>query len=620
MCGVLAVISKEKAGFSESGFNGALDLMQPRGPDDRGVVFRRHAALGARRLKIIDTSDAGHQPMTAENGLVTLVFNGMIYNYQELRDDLRLKGHVFTSSCDTEVVLRAYLEYGEQFIYHLQGMWGLIIWDERIQAAFISRDRFGVKPLYFFQAEDKFIIASEIKSILHIAGRSAIISKERVFRYLARGWADDSGQSFFDNIHPVSPGTIRKITLELTVSSRRYWDLVPGSQIEPSIEQFRQKLIDTVVHHARADAPMAVTLSSGIDSSGVASILGERGLSHNITAYTVVPPGTEDETPQSLIDFYGINHKKIVLENINMADEFAAAIAANDEPINGSNSVYQMILRRHMQADGIKVLLTGEGADELLAGYERTLPFFLTSLLQNARLDQLSQAVNGACNFLGTTNKGVIDFWMPFLKAKLNNRYMQMHEVSVGVISPEIFSRYSDSILEQGYLDRQDFSDGKVLFENLYTHLFDRFIPLILRIEDRISSAYGIEARVPYLDHQLAEMAWAFPFWRFMDGGRNKAILRQALKGIVPNQVLEINHKLRKPGNNAVVAYDLLYDNIRSSLENAHEYAREFYVKNVVEVFDEDVKSRDQNRAFFWLRAFMLDIWLRNLDVMMKSR
>ena len=275
----------------ESAIVSAGQTLTHRGPDDQGVFCQEHFGVHFRRLAIIDLSSSGHQPMTSVDGRLVVAFNGEIYNYLELRKKLKAKGHAFIGDSDSEVLLASFAEWGAECVDYLRGMFAFLVWDLEAQVLHAFRDRLGIKPLYYYKDGDTVMFASEIKAILEFAPEAAKPNERTVFKFLARGWVDDSEETFYSGITSVKPGTA--IRIEKGIETRHsYWSPPVGDGRPYGIKEFRDTFSNTVSLHLQSDVPLAATLSGGMDSPSIVALAAqEASKPEDIQAFSVIPPG-----------------------------------------------------------------------------------------------------------------------------------------------------------------------------------------------------------------------------------------------------------------------------------------------------------------------------------------
>jgi asparagine synthase (glutamine-hydrolysing) len=538
MCGIAAAIGG--AGPGAPTLEAALATLAHRGPDDSGVFCREDVWLGSRRLAIQDLSAAGHMPMTAE-GIATIVFNGEIYNYVELRDELMAHGHRFTSESDTEVLLRAYLEWGVECLPRLNGMWAFVIWDARDGSSFIARDRFGVKPLYFTRASDATIFASEPKFILAVLPATRAVNERALFQLLAEKRVDVSRQSFYRAIEVFPAGSYAVIRPGAAkTDAHTYWrypDAEPGppEALHELEDEFGRLLEDSVRLRLRSDVPVGLTLSGGLDSTAILSATQRVEPGREEFAFTsVYGSGTYDERSwaRAAVEPY----PRVALEEVDTPmeawQETLAKIVWHMDGPGLSPAVFPLWqIMRKARAERIPVVLEGQGADELLGGYavhrmhallDRATQLRRHPRLADARhwLKMLRSAVDA--NGARRTTIDACTVSSPALRG-LRDRYVGVR----AALAPE-FLAHSEGM--DGQRDRpQSHSSRDRLAAKLERDFSRDLLPAFLHYGDAISMAHSIESRLPFLDYRMVEFCVRLPAALRGGGTRSKEILRTYL-------------------------------------------------------------------------------------------
>lgn len=544
MCGIAAYYNQE--GISVPELRNALaglDAMRHRGPDGEGAVLinsRTGAArtlrlpespedldydlipqeyedksadlvLLHRRLSIFDLSSQGHQPMRDEKGN-WLILNGEIYNFLEIRDELKQKGHAFKTGTDTEVILAAYREWGESCLQKFRGMWAIILYDAENHRLLVTNDRFGIKALYVSQEGKRIAYASEVKAFLHFRMGIGEFHQQNLKDYLQFGSIDYDHSTLFAHIHRVSPSTFH--FFDLVEGSRKtsipYWESPPVEPIKISekqaIEQFQALFDEALQLRLRTDVPWGITLSGGLDSSAivyeVARILKERGDSTPIQTFSAIFPGTgadESKFVKVIEKDLGLRaHYSEPLKEFNF-DDFETFLYHQDFPVGSTSSYARWCVFRLVARSDVKVILNGQGGDELLGGYRHHFHRYAGELIRRGKILGSVRETKAAGKMKGRK------FW-PLYKE---------------VLSMEIAGRVRDKRVK-----------GKTLRERLELDLTSRMMPYMLRYEDRISMAFGIESRVPFLDHKLVEFALQLPSELKIKDGWQKYILRKSMKNV----------------------------------------------------------------------------------------
>jgi len=379
VCGFFGVLTKKSTQPPDKEkLIRAGELLYHRGPDDQGMYIDSDWGVYFRRLSIIDTTSKGHQPMFSDCRRYVLAYNGELYNYVELRNMLIAKGHRFHTQSDTEVLLEAFCQFGPGCIDLLRGMFAFVVWDIEKRELHVFRDRLGIKPLYLYEDDHAFALSSEIKCILHYFPQSHSLDEATVFKFLAKGWVDDGTRTFYRSIKAVPAATHIKLSAD-GVMSRRYWRLAFSGKREFDIDAFRETFLRTISIHLRSDVPLATTLSGGMDSSSVTAVANRvENKTQEVRAFSVIPPETVDESSwiEKTRMHTGIKHSYLNIDFSNMSAIVGRVLATHDEPFQSSSCIYQYLLRKEIAKKDIKVLLVGEGGDEVFGGYRRRLyPF-----------------------------------------------------------------------------------------------------------------------------------------------------------------------------------------------------------------------------------------------------
>jgi asparagine synthase (glutamine-hydrolysing) len=559
MCGFVAIIERNGAPVSPRLLADMGELLAHRGPDDLGEWCGDNVGMHHRRLSIIDI-EGGHQPMSKLG--VTVVFNGEIYNYVELRSELAALGHQFDSSSDTEVLLSCYLQYGESFVAKLNGMFAFVLYDERRKTVMAARDHFGIKPLYRYVSDELVIYASEIKAILRHPEVHAELNLSALHDYVTFQHTL-SDATFFKRITKVMPAHYEVFDARGDIGTpTRYWRMdytVDHSYTEErAIEEIRELLIDSVRLQLRSDVPLGAYLSGGLDSS-VVSVLAARDAMPPLQTFSgAFREGEEfDETRYARDVANAIGAKSHVI--YPTADDFVDALPRlayiMDEPAAGPGLFPQCMVSR-LAADHVKVCLGGQGGDELFGGYAR-YPI--------AYLDQsLKSAIEGSS---GTDSQSLSEIapnlaslrqYAPLVKRFLANGFMDTFdrryfalldrsEGNLGVFSEDFRRSYDKEAVFARFKAVFDAPETDSLW-NRMTH-FDMVasLPALLQVEDRASMSASLESRVPLLDARIAELAARLPpalKWR---GGQMKYLFRKAIKNWLPESVFGRTDKMGFP-------------------------------------------------------------------------
>ena len=539
MCGIAGILSSDPAEITGERLKKMTDAIAHRGPDGEGcwVSGSGLAGLGHRRLSIIDLSPAGSQPMHYLNRY-TIIHNGEIYNYRELRSELQSKGYSFSSRTDTEVVMAAYDLYGPGCVQQLDGMFAFALWDEKEKTLFLARDRFGEKPLFFYRDKDQFLFASELKA-LWAAGIRKERNEKMLFNFITIGYTqnpDDSGETFFRGVRKL-PARTYLLYHALTRESEMtmYWDpRVETQQIseESAIEQFSALLSGSVNKRLRSDVAVGTSLSGGLDSSAiVASILQQRDAPQALPTFSAVFPGyARDESA-----FIGLLTHHFSLENHQtepdaggLIRDFERLVYHQEEPFQ-SSSIYAQYRVFGLAADHrVKVLLDGQGADELLAGYPKYYSWYWRELYREDRKAFTLELA--AAKRSGVTERWTRMDGLAALQPAHAGRFQQVRRMTQQSRHPDLSRDFVRQFGFSYYAIPPVARLNNVLYYNALTNGMEE----LLRYADRNSMAHGVEVRLPFLDHRLAEFLFSLPAHCKIREGWTKWLLRKSMTDFLP--------------------------------------------------------------------------------------
>ena len=495
------------------------DALRHRGPDDEGVYCDDLVSLGHRRLAILDLSAAGHQPMAYDDGRLQLVHNGEIYNFQELRTELEAAGHVFRSRTDTEVILAAYREWGESCVSRFSGMWAFCLYDRDRGVLFCSRDRFGIKPFYYFHRGDRFAFASEIKALRCHEGGFAL-NRRIAFDYLVNDLVDHDRETFYEDIWKLAPGHV--LVFDLRTGERRessYYSH-PAGRSDPA--EFHARLDAAVQSHMVADVAVGSCLSGGIDSSSIVALATrERPDFHTFSAEYGDDPGTYNERAHidRLADHLRVQRHFVEPSAEQFAEELETALDFQDEPMISSSPFAQYKVFELARRHATPVLLDGQGADEILWGYHSAQGIYLSTLWRGFRIGRLLRLAGAHLNRRSLPYclyPGIPD-WMIRRRYKRKPLYR--------VLRPEM----------RAYPFFMPRLDSMAEYTRAWTE--ETNLPQLLRYEDRNSMAHSIESRVPFLDHAFVEYVINLPDEAKIGPRGTKQVLREQMAPHLPASI-----------------------------------------------------------------------------------
>ncbi|CAN5806335.1 asparagine synthase (glutamine-hydrolyzing) [soil metagenome] len=559
MCGIngIALSSRARTSINERVLEQMRDVLTHRGPDDYGIFIDGNVGLGHRRLSIVDVA-AGHQPMTNEDGSLQIVYNGEIYNHADYRSGLEARGHVYRTRCDTETILHLYEENGPGVVESLRGMFAFAIWDDKKRQLFLARDRLGIKPLYYAHTADgSLYFASEIKSLLAAQAVTPEINYPALPDYLANH-ATSGEETLFRGVKRLLPGHTL-LWRDGQVRIEKYWDMnlaeddheVGHRSDEDYIEEWTELFRTSVRLRLMADVPLGMFLSGGIDSSAIAAVMSEM-VNEPIKTFSVAfddREANELEFARLVARTYKTDHHELVVSPEDFFAVLPKLVWHEDEPVAFPASVPLYFVSRLAQRH-VKVVLTGEGSDELLGGYER---YYKTvyNLRLGARYRQLTTEAmrDKVRRFIESRSPG------SNVRRKLTRTFLCL-PLDIESIYFDNFSVFSRA-MQQDLLTSETkertggiypyatvikyigpTGNGSSLNRWLYADIKTYLHELLMK-QDQMSMAASIESRVPFLDHKLVEFSMRLPERMKLRGLTTKYILRRSMKGILPDQILK---------------------------------------------------------------------------------
>ena len=500
MCGICGFNWEDKTLIKDM-----CDSISHRGPDQKGFFFDVNLTLGHQRLKIIDLSEKGSQPLFNEDKTICIIFNGEIYNYKELRKSLEAKKHQFNSDTDTESIVHLYEEYGQDCVNRLHGMFAFAIWDSKNKTLFLARDRLGVKPLFYYFDGKKFIFASEIKAIILDKAIKRKLSYTSLNQIINYGYIlnDDT---LFDGIKELLPGH-HLIFKNGKIEIKKYWEIkltIGNESLDYYAKNLRKLLESAVQKRLMSDVPLGATLSGGIDSSAIVAIMSK--LTDNIRTFTIgFEKKNEFKEAKLVADYCNTEHKEIMLNYGDIDKKFEEIVWHYELPFGEPSVLLTYFLAKELKKD-ITVTLIGDGADELFAGYNRYV-----SLASNSELagNQIAEILSNNFNSLEVSQY----FSEKLIKNKPEN-----------IMDP--FSFIKKSSIKDEKLNAALLFELKSIIPNIH-----------LNRVDRMSMAHAVEMRVPFLDHELVEFSMTIPSRFKWHNSNKKLVLQKAVSDLLPKDV-----------------------------------------------------------------------------------
>jgi asparagine synthase (glutamine-hydrolysing) len=555
MCGIcgIAAPSKLNRKIDEALLVRMRDVLSHRGPDDAGIFCGGSVALGHRRLSIVDLS-GGQQPMANEDGTIWITFNGEIYNHAELRPGLEDRGHKYTTTSDTETIIHLYEERGPRVVEELRGMFAFAIWDWQQRKLLLARDRLGIKPLYYcLTGEGIIYFASEIKALIEAGAVRPELNYDALADYAANRYTSGE-ETMFRGVKRLLPGHTL-VWNEGRVEINRYWDVSfekPEESISEReyVEQFDFLFRESVKLRLMADVPLGMFLSGGIDSSAIAAVMSEM-VPDAIKTFSVAfaeREANELEYARTVARAYSTDHHEIVISPAQFFEALPSLVYQEDEPIAHPSSLPLYFVSK-LAADHVKVVLTGEGADEMLAGYGkyRTTVYNLALGRTYARAipESLRRAVRRAIENAPITSRIKQKLSRTFLFRPPNIEDIYFDNFSVfsrsmqrSLFTGDALERIGESDPYSSAVNCIKESDARELLDQLLAADTKTYLHELLMKQDQMSMAASIESRVPFLDHKLVEFAARMPVKMKLRGLTTKYVLRQAMRDRLPKEIL----------------------------------------------------------------------------------
>lgn len=604
MCGIVGFTGTKDA----KKLSAMLDSIIHRGPDDYAKQESDSFQLGMRRLAIIDlTSDI--YPIRNENEDVFCIFNGEIYNFETLREELKSKKHKFVTKSDTEVIVHGYEEWGEKVFSKLRGMFAIVIHDTRENKLVIARDRLGIKPLYYSDFQGRLVFASEIKALFAGWDIDRSANDRSIYKFLMTRVHDDTKDTFFKNVKRLMPGHYMVVEGDGNYRIEQFWQPTVNTNFRGDkpdghyAEQVKEKFIETVGLHLIADVPVGVNLSGGLDSSAVVSVANkllrdgkDLHTGNQLSTFSAIHPGeTIDESSyiDEVVKFTGANSFKVVPSVDEFWQEIEQWIYFQEEPvISTAPYAYYSVMR--MAGKNVRVLLSGQGGDELFAGY---IPYFRsyikTAKEAGAYWEVLRESIRG------------FDLYQSFFKEAFDRAIQQNKQLD---IQKMINMRNLSEINDQASIHHKHKSN---LNERLMQDLTQTTVPNLLRYEDKNAMAFSIESRVPFLDHEFIELVLSIPAEQKIKYGWNRYVYRQALQGLIPEKIRQRRSKVGFVNSEWEWLQEKA-DHVRAIFKSDSFQQRPYWQAGIIsDEFDSWVKGEKRGDGLMFWRILCVEMWLR---------
>lgn len=625
MCGISGIINRNNIAISLSIIEKMTNIISHRGPDGHGYFNGENFSFGHRRLSIIDLSSDGHQPMTYLEKYV-ITFNGEIYNYKELKDTLISEGYRFNSKTDTEVILAAYDRWGKACVHHFNGMWAFAIYDKEKEIIFCSRDRFGVKPFYYTQIGEYFVFSSEIKQLTVVPGWRAVLNENIAYDFLAFGRLDFSKYTFFSDVYQLCGGQNLIYSLKTHTMTIDQWYKLPASNKnnqdkiswEAATDKFLLLFEDSIKLRLRSDVPVGSCLSGGMDSSSIVCMVNRILKSYNQDVHQITISSCfenkkfdEQEYIDSVVADTHVNAKKIFPQFENLFSSLDKIIWHQDQPFGSTSIFAQWCVYEQAKESNLKVMLDGQGADEYLTGYGGFYGSLFLILFKKFRWHTLFKEFIGCQHLRGNGWRGLVG---AVFRANCFGRFiLNLHRTMTGyqitcwkrwdIKLSNMFRAFSVDLHPPGI---EAMSRAQLSYDSL---------PPLLHYQDRDSMAHSVESREPFLDYRLVEFVLLLPDNYKIRLGKAKAILRHAMKTIVPDKVLNRHDKM------GFVTPESLWlkDNVSIFRNELIKSAKllSFYLDSdkIIRNFDKDMQTGKISLGSVYWRLICLRRWINVFDV-----
>lgn len=617
MCGITGAFWKNNNLNSSYLINDSLNKLCRRGPNGNGT-FERYGdfgklILGHTRLSIIDLSDNGSQPMTSRDNRFTIIFNGEIYNYIEIKEQLIKLNFAFYTNSDTEVLLYSWICWGKSCLNLLNGMFSFVIYDSQKNILFCSRDGFGIKPFYYYSSNDSFFFASEIPAIFSYFNSHVKINENQVFDYITKGNYDNSNSTFFSGINQLSPGHLIIIDMNsFNINFEKWWEpkieKTSNISFNDATEILRNMFLKNVKMNLRSDVPIGAALSGGIDSSAIVCCMRYLEPRLKIETFSYISDDVEfsEESWIDIVNNYtNAIPNKIKVNSFDLFNDIDDLVKTQCEPF-GSTSIYaQYRVYKMAKEKGITVTLDGQGADELFAGYMGYPNSRLKSLIYNKNYLDAIKFIQNWSRWPGRSGFGATSIFLSallntntksfFKKFKNENR---LSWINYNYIENNLIP--NDNFSPNNYKDRE-------LMADLRKDLTEGGLQALLRHGDRNSMRWSVESRVPFLNNEIAEFVLSLPEnFLISDNGETKHLFRSAMRGIVPDIILNRKDKIgfKTPDK-------LLLNNFKIEVNNNLQYLREIPFINFELLF----KSINtiENNSLIW-RLYNLSKFIKHFN------
>lgn len=605
MCGISGIINYDNSSVKESDIMNMMFAMKHRGPDDEGVFLKNNVGLGFVRLSILDLSSSGHQPMVSQNNRYIIVFNGEVYNYLEIKKELSPK-YEFKSSTDTEVVLNAFIEWGEDCLQKFNGMFAFAIYDQENNSLFAARDRFGIKPFYYNNTYKNFIFASDIKPILSTPNFYPKVNDSVVFNYLLTNRTNYSEETFFSNIRKLNPGHKLKIINNQLIIEK--WYSIDDHSLNKGFKngnEYSKAFNESIKLQLRSDVPLGICLSGGLDSSAITSVILNNFNVNVLNSFSVIYNKGEKGDEQEFIDIFKSNKLKMHFVKptyFDLLNDLDSYIDAMSEPVPGTSEYAEFKVMQLAQKKSI-VILNGQGADEVLGGYDYFYSAYLKELINKLKFISFFNE----CFYLFKQKKIISNFkfliffnFPVFIKGYVFKKRNNIFHVKF--YNKHIYN--ANELIKKFY----SFKDIKSFFINHLKYKFEHH----LMWADKSGMFFSIETRFPFIDHNLIEKTLSTDIKLILNNGWTKNILRESLINTLDSKIRLRKDKVGFETPEGKWFKEDLFQNFLKETINSKSFKSRPYFDSIKidRLLNDHLKDKGDYSNVIW-KAIHLELWLR---------
>jgi asparagine synthase (glutamine-hydrolysing) len=631
MCGIAALLNNKS--LDKENIQKMTEIIKHRGPDGDGFESFLDGKIwfGHRRLSIIDLSELGKQPMSYDNGRYWITYNGEIYNYIEIKEELVKLGFKFKSNTDTEVILAAYSYWGKECLNKFNGMWAFIIFDNKNKTIFAARDRFGIKPLYYWISDDQLVgFGSEIKQFTVLPGWNAIMNHQRVYDFLNWNLTDHTNETLFKNVFQIKGGEALEISIlkgdinqDIFKSNIYRWYELKSESFygnkEEAIEKFKNLLFESVNYRLRADVKTGSCLSGGLDSSSIVCITNEllhqkksENLQNTFSACSEIKIYDEREFIDEVVSGRNLD-AHYTYPNIDELFSVLDDITWHQDEPFGSTSIYaQWEVFKLASDNNVKVILDGQGADELLGGYHGFFGPRLAGLFKEMKIIELLNEITTTSKIHNHSKKYLIQLMANMLLPEVLRQYLRA-KVGKSNDAPDWLNT---DLMDINLIDPFVQFGGKntTISDMSKAQLVHTNLSMLLHWEDRDSMAHSVESRLPFLDYRLVEFGLGLPDEFKVSEGITKKVLREAMKGILPEKIRMRMDKMGFVTPEEIWLKEYSPDYFRDKVKEAIEVSQGILNNKALQKLDSIISGEEEFSFFAW-RLISFGAWIKKFNV-----